>query len=150
MKYRKLRIAWSVGWGVACLLLIALWVRSYGHYDYVIGTVRQNTDGFGDRIYLLSGSGVLSYVQISRVYTIELKPLTYLWYPSDGRLDLWELTSDGEQLRISVPHWFALLLSIGLAAACWLRWPNRFSLRTLLIAMTLVAVVLGAMVYSMR
>jgi hypothetical protein len=25
MKYRKLRIAWSVAWGVACLLLIGLW-----------------------------------------------------------------------------------------------------------------------------
>src|SRR3954469_25199078 len=29
MKYRKLRIAWSVGWGVSAVLLMALWVRSY-------------------------------------------------------------------------------------------------------------------------
>src|SRR4051794_36442298 len=29
MKFRKLRIAWSVAWGVACVLLILLWVRSY-------------------------------------------------------------------------------------------------------------------------
>src|SRR3954451_8568493 len=29
MRYRKLRIAWSVVWGIACLLLIVLWVRSY-------------------------------------------------------------------------------------------------------------------------
>ena len=30
MKYRKLRIAWSVGWGVvAVLLIVLLWVRSY-------------------------------------------------------------------------------------------------------------------------
>ena len=29
MRYRKLRIAWSVGWGIACVLLIVLWVRSY-------------------------------------------------------------------------------------------------------------------------
>src|SRR5262245_14496481 len=28
MRFRKLRIAWSVGWGLACVLLIALWVRS--------------------------------------------------------------------------------------------------------------------------
>jgi hypothetical protein len=27
MKHRKLRIAWSVTWGMACVLLIALWVR---------------------------------------------------------------------------------------------------------------------------
>src|SRR6476660_6623621 len=29
MKFRKLRIAWSAVWGIACVLLIALWVRSY-------------------------------------------------------------------------------------------------------------------------
>jgi hypothetical protein len=33
MKYRKLRIAWSVGCGIVCLLLIALWVRSYWWSD---------------------------------------------------------------------------------------------------------------------
>ena len=33
MKYRKLRIAWSVACGIACLLLIALWVRSDTHLD---------------------------------------------------------------------------------------------------------------------
>ena len=30
MKHRKLRIAWSVFWGLAAVLLIVLWVRSYG------------------------------------------------------------------------------------------------------------------------
>ena len=29
MGYRKLRIAWSVVWGIATVLLIVLWVRSY-------------------------------------------------------------------------------------------------------------------------
>src|SRR5215208_6728481 len=29
MRFRELRIAWSVGWGLACVLLIVLWVRSY-------------------------------------------------------------------------------------------------------------------------
>src|ERR1700741_5475233 len=33
MRYRKLRIAWSVGGGVLCLLLIVLWVRSYSIAD---------------------------------------------------------------------------------------------------------------------
>jgi hypothetical protein len=31
MKYRKLRIAWSVACGILLLLLISLWVRSYSH-----------------------------------------------------------------------------------------------------------------------
>ena len=29
MRFRKLRIAWSVVCGIACVLLIVLWVRSY-------------------------------------------------------------------------------------------------------------------------
>ena len=32
MRFRKLRIAWSVICSIACVLLIALWVRSYWRY----------------------------------------------------------------------------------------------------------------------
>src|SRR4051812_47312930 len=35
MRFRKLRIAWSVACVVACILLVALWVRSYWKVDYV-------------------------------------------------------------------------------------------------------------------
>src|SRR4051794_17100143 len=37
MKYRKLRIAWSVAWGVAAVLLCVLWVRSYYYEDWLVG-----------------------------------------------------------------------------------------------------------------
>src|SRR5436305_11153039 len=33
LKFRKLRIAWSVFWGVACVLLVLLWARSYHRWD---------------------------------------------------------------------------------------------------------------------
>ena len=36
MRFRKLRIAWSVAWGVLALLLIVLWVRSYWFFDQFI------------------------------------------------------------------------------------------------------------------
>src|SRR4030095_6915172 len=36
-KHRKLRIAWSVTWGVVAVLLCVLWVRSYQATDIVIG-----------------------------------------------------------------------------------------------------------------
>src|SRR4051794_39162743 len=36
MRLRKLRIAWSVFWGLACVLLIVLWVRSYFRVDMVV------------------------------------------------------------------------------------------------------------------
>ena len=35
MKYRKLRIAWSVAWGVAAVLLIVIWMQSDTRDDYI-------------------------------------------------------------------------------------------------------------------
>jgi hypothetical protein len=39
MRFRKLRIAWSVFWGIACVLLIVLWVRSYSRQAVSIGSI---------------------------------------------------------------------------------------------------------------
>jgi hypothetical protein len=41
-----------------------------------------------------------------------------------------------------------VLAAAGMAAAAWVRWP--FSLRTLLVVMTVVAVGLGWIVYAVR
>jgi hypothetical protein len=48
------------------------------------------------------------------------------------------------------PHWFLALIFALIAAAPWLTSIPRFSLRTLLIATTLVAVLLGAIIYAIR
>jgi hypothetical protein len=53
--------------------------------------------------------------------------------------------SRGGVYALSVSYWLLELVSILAAIAPWVRW--RFSLRTLLIATTLVAVVLGAIVW---
>jgi hypothetical protein len=45
---------------------------------------------------------------------------------------------------IGCPHWALAALSAGIGTALATRSPCRFSLRTLLIAMTLVALMLGA------
>jgi hypothetical protein len=50
-------------------------------------------------------------------------------------------------LDASLPHWFYLLLASLIAAAVWIR---RFSLRALLVAITLVAVTLGLIVWPIR
>jgi hypothetical protein len=50
----------------------------------------------------------------------------------------------------AIPQWLLVLSVLLLAAAPWLRCSARFSLRTLLIATTLVAVVLGLMVWAAR
>ena len=38
-RFRKLRIAWSVAWVIVCLLVIALWVRSYYRRDLLTGMI---------------------------------------------------------------------------------------------------------------
>ena len=39
MRYRKLRITWTVFCGIACVLLLALWARSYWWMDNFGGHV---------------------------------------------------------------------------------------------------------------
>jgi hypothetical protein len=39
MRFRKLRIAWSVAWGLLAVLLVVLWVRSYWHQDELVGSI---------------------------------------------------------------------------------------------------------------
>jgi hypothetical protein len=56
------------------------------------------------------------------------------------------VTPTGTTAYVYVPHCFAAFLVAMFAALPWLRW--RFSLRTLLIATTLIAVVLGLVVYA--
>jgi hypothetical protein len=55
MKHRKLRIAWSVAWGVIAVLLVALWVRSYWRCDVLC----RDFKGF-DSLEFMSDSGALN------------------------------------------------------------------------------------------
>jgi hypothetical protein len=61
----------------------------------------------------------------------------------------WEVFDDG--VRVILPYWCLALTSIAFAIAPWISaFKCRFSLRTLLIATTLVAVVLGLIVWAAR
>jgi hypothetical protein len=82
MRFRKLRIAWSVLCGLSCVPVSVLWLRSYW--------------------------------QRAEMY--------------------WAVV-------------FFASLSALFACIPWLPWSNRFSLRTLLLATTLVAVTLGVIAY---
>jgi hypothetical protein len=58
------------------------------------------------------------------------------------------LHTDQSKIMVLIPDWFLVFACIGFAALAWLRHlPSRFSLRALLIATTLVAVVLGLIVW---
>jgi hypothetical protein len=134
-----------MGWGLACVLLVALWVRSYWHVDSI-------TTKFG---FTVSAQG--SFVSTPLFH---LSPTdTHGWefnkhssdvkFPESSFLGFHFAVENASRWIALVPHWFVILLAVTFAAVPWvhkIRW--RFSLRTLLIATTLVAVVLGLVVYA--
>src|SRR3954454_23262722 len=157
MRFRKLRIAWSVVWGIAAVLLVALWVDSYRNFG---GAWWQSaTTGLG----VDSGFGHLVFAE-EKLHRPQLAYPNWQW--GAGRrpktdLANWEKDilnyhkamefgwgDDWRQRFIMIPHWFAAIV-FGVAGGLpWL--PYRFSLRTLLIATTLVAAVLGLIVAVLK
>jgi hypothetical protein len=138
LRFRKLRIAWSVGWGVVAVLLCVLWVRSYWRVEYVRAGVPpacieiKSADG-NVHFYRFSGDGKAF---------LNLESLTYVEGNHAFASNSWD---SYDSWYIVIPDWFATFVAAALVAAPWLSW--KFSLRTLLISTTLVAVVLGLIVW---
>ena len=143
MRFRKLRIAWSVVWGLAAVLLIVLWVRSYWWMDQ-LGSPWSRT-----RI-LMVGS-----LEGGLLVQVPFHDWGYRWNVKSYSLKSGGRSSFrfGSEFRripdgFCLPHSSLVVLYATLAAVSWLPW--RFTLRTLLIATTLVAVVLGLIVWTTR
>ena len=150
MKFRKLRIAFSVGCILLCLLLIALWVRSYSREDTLFGVVGP------ERIQLTSSYGkVRIFVSPKNMFSVPPK-WDYARFvarrPPSGEplLVFRRMHQPPFGVMLVAPH-SMLLATVGLLIAIpWLPWTTRFSLRTLLIAMTVLAVLLGAVVWAVK
>jgi hypothetical protein len=156
MRFRKLRVAWSVFWGLACVLLVVLWVRSYWYDDYALDHI-SGTQGL--ELFSLRGKTCISYI-----YGVSPPDPERGWFCGSDLISerevhlkeplhlpgsqLWDF--DGVMPYVRLPHSLYALVFATIAAVPWVRWSKRFRLRTLLIAMTLVAVVLGAIVYATR
>jgi hypothetical protein len=147
MKFRKLGTAWSLFWGLAAVLLIVLWARSYIRVDKLwrptatstgwiawtfrgraVATGARGMRGPNELQWALSRGGDEAPVDRSKpVFGFSLGPRYY-----------------------SMPIWFPALLCATFTAIPYFPWSRRFSLRTLLIATTLLAVVLGLIVYAVK
>ena len=145
LKY--LRIAVTALGLTACVLLIALWVRSYGSWDRCFRTGKNH----GWQLNSMLGHVVLVVAEPPK----EFIPFFIAHLSTEGRFQgefdknilgfYFERTPQG--MELDVPYWFMVLTGMAVTTAPWIRhlgW--RFSLRTLLIATTLVAVVLGIVV----
>ena len=154
IRFRKLRIAFSAICGAACVLLIALWVRSYWWVQGVNGQLSAN---YAIGIGSLPGSIAISIRREAERPSLPRWTLesveTERWLKAFRRPGhsphsrLWGAFF-AERSTVAVPYWFAILFFVALAAVPWLR--RQFSLRALLIATTLVAVALGVIVYAVH
>jgi hypothetical protein len=139
MRFRTLRIAFSAICLIACVLLIGLWVRSDSSFDEI---------GF-----VMSAQGKLYFLPDIDITPINDQPGSIESHETLGGLVTTLQVRNAQITRRPgdspvIPFWPLILEACLVAVLPWIRW--RFSLRTLLIATTLVAVVLGLVVWAAR
>jgi hypothetical protein len=154
-KPRYLRVAFSAMCGVLSLLLIVMWARSFYARDTTRGCIG------GSRLHMyatsLKGEVSLSFDEwrgnphpwifdslsnhenmIAVLPSVTgSPPLSWLGFRWHFKTNL---------VAVIFPYWFVVLLPAAFAAIPWIPW--HFSLRTLLIAMTLIAALLGIIAIS--
>ena len=154
LKY--LRIAVSVVFGILSIVLIVLCVRSFSLQD----VVSAGDPHFPRCFQFVSGQGK------ARVNFYEASPSHAYWewlsmpfagrpvsngpYSGPAATPAFSIYWTRTALAVNLPYWCCILICVCFAALPWMRWSNRFSVRTLLIATTLVGLLLGAIVYAIR
>jgi hypothetical protein len=151
--FRALRITWSAGFGILCLLVIVMWARSYtwqetiagsGRDDISVSTLRGSV--FINESFNLAIDDPAIGTEQGTIYHTR-KPLAGGRILVSSQLDIgYEPRGRGTRF----PMWLVVTAVAVVAAAPWFPWSNRFSLRTLLIGTTLVALGLGIAVYFAR
>jgi hypothetical protein len=149
MKHRKLRMAWSVMWGVVAVLLVAAWVRSYWRCDHAFGYLGPRYNFYANTQRGDFGLAVWNDTQNPGAprFAVGTGPVTH--DPVIAPFVRGPLATIGIRWLVStgfvfaMPLWWPLMLVFTLLAVSWPSWSRRFSLRALLIATTLAAVGLG-------
>jgi hypothetical protein len=159
MLRRLLNIA-SIVCLVLCVALMGMWVRSYWWTD--------NLHFKPSGTFLVDGASSSGRVAIRAISSTTINPnegwFTFIppspvgnWRSDLAKMDRrfstvagFGLVRDRNVFTIMVPYWFVVLIVGALSFAPWPRVNHRFSLRAMLIAMTLVAIVLGLIAWLDR
>src|SRR4051812_49208277 len=149
MRFRKLRIAFSVTCSIAFVLLVVFWVRSYS-----LSTTTQILVTPQIRYYLHSLDGTVAIHRWyrsfrAREFMPQFPKSEMSWLTTNKGISITRNPAVGIE-SVSVSYWLLTLGTLAIGTVPWLHWPRRFTLRTLLIATTLVALVLGLAAYALR
>jgi hypothetical protein len=149
---RKMRIAFSIVCGIICLLLIVLWVRSNTTRDSVFWPWTNHA------LHVNSLKGHVVICLLGKGHSAQWVPfkIQHVTIGESFKTDFdrnvlgFYVERKPNELRLDIPYWFFVITCLMIAASLWLHDKWRFSLRALLVATTLVAVLLGAIVYAIR
>jgi hypothetical protein len=154
---RYLRIAVSALSLTTCALLVVLWVRSYWARESFRGFLGKQVlsipSGRGEL-----GIGLWGWQSNYFGWTVRSDPenekMTPLWPFVKGQPPLSSLgirwsrwVKPPGMTLVVVPYWLLVLATATVGAGTWVKYSRRFSLRTMLVAWTLVAAVLGLIVW---
>jgi hypothetical protein len=141
---RVVRVGMSVFFGMLTVVLVVMWVRSYWWMDTLFITQIPATR-------ISSNNG---YLVLNRERGNQL-PVPKEWIISEAmnrHFGEWYYFNVPTSVLVSVPHWFVagIVAAVSITSALTTTLPirSRFSLSSLFIATTLVALVLGAVVWA--
>ncbi len=146
-------------WGIVAVLLVVMWVRSYCRSDALHRILSTNRlYGWGVETTVSNFPGNIEYRSDT---IISGTILSTGWQLTDYSEPIGRMKTDHpvrfgflwnkDHKSIAFPHWSVAIVIGAVLLMPWsLNLPNRFTLRTLLIAMTLVAVGLGLVVWAAK
>src|SRR3954447_24203834 len=117
MRFRTLRIAWSVGCGIACVLLIVLWVRSYWFWDDELSYVTSTNRGY----HLASLRGGVSLCTANHNPANPGFWREYVAWGHPGFFGFDAFTTSSS-ISFRAPYWFLFIGAAAVAAPPWIPW----------------------------
>src|SRR4051812_996193 len=113
LRLRKLRIAWSVFWGLACVLVLVLWMRSYWYAESVIwsrseGPMFWFRSELGEATFMFEATPQemrridAGWTYLNEVRTHSYRTQQQSWVDGQFR---WG-TPVANRVRVTAPFWF--------------------------------------------
>jgi hypothetical protein len=146
---RFLRAAFSVVFGLFCLLLVVLWIRTHFVVDHIDGQLTA-VKGLG----ITSRNGGVGVV----IAKGNLAPWDVRSFPAGEQIQIEykralgfiQYQTAANQFRLRLPYSALVLLCAACAALPWIHWSKQFSLRTVLIVTTFLGLALGLVLATSR
>ena len=124
IRFRKLRIAWSILCGIACVLILGFWFRSYFYEDHCYVIILQS----GAEVDAASGQVHFDFGTWEG-HGAFILPVTFGWdigsatdvFGQFQNDTAWDFEYEAiNSWSVHAPHWFLALLFAVLAALPWI------------------------------